>query len=910
MLLLIDVGGSMDPHTQLCERLFSAAHRASHFKKFESRFFHNCVYEKIYTDISRWKGEPTKDMIKRIDDTWTVVLVGDAWMSPYELTYSGGALDYYHENPDTGLEWLKRLRRRCPKSVWLNPEPKRHLERADDPPHPAGLPDVPTHRRRSVGRRRRPARRQAQQGDRRSAARRVSFVQHVVERRRLRRWGEAMTAVRSLSPSTARALVVAAALALAAGPTLLAAEPVTKPAEDEGQLTETVVVTASRIEQPEGDVAANVTVVTADEIGKAASFATDEFLRRVPGFTLFRRASSLVAHPTTQGVSLRGVGPSGVSRTLVLLDGVPLNDPFGGWVYWGRVPMPTLERVEIVRGGASNVWGNSALGGVVHLFTRDPDPATFLFGLDYGERSTYLVDALASNRWKKSAGEIHADRFDTDGFFVVPAEQRGAIDIPAFSEHWNLGGRYDLYPADSWTVSLRAGGFDEERGNGTPLTNNDTELQTASAQFDAVTSNSTQWRGSFFGQDQTFASTFSTQAPDRSSEVPALDQFDTDADAWGLNLQWVRSFDGDGAAHVLTAGGEGRDVSGDDLEHFRLVNGAFASLRQAGGDQQLFGVFLQDTISFHDRVQLQIGARGDRWESSDGIRRESSIATGAVTRLEQPPDRDETEFSPRVSALWKPRDGVGLKASAYQAFRAPSINELYRPFRVRNDITEANAALEPETLTGAELGAEFRGPHARLEITPFWNEVEDAISNVTVGFGPATVAPCGLVPAGGVCRQRQNLNRVEIQGVEAELEWRPMPRWRFLTSYLYSDTEITDAPQQPELEGNRLAQVPESQGSVTLEWSDPRLFTITTMGRIATSQWEDDLNTLDLATAIIFDLAVQVPIGDRFNAFLSLENVSDERIESGRTADGLLTIGTPFIIHGGVRFHLARRAGA
>jgi uncharacterized protein with von Willebrand factor type A (vWA) domain len=125
LLLLIDVGGSMDPHTQLCERVFSAAHRASHFKKFESRFFHNCIYEKVYTDISRWKGEPTKDMMKRVDDTWTVVLVGDAWMSPYELSYSGGALDYYHENPDTGLEWLKRLRRRCPKSVWLNPEPKR-----------------------------------------------------------------------------------------------------------------------------------------------------------------------------------------------------------------------------------------------------------------------------------------------------------------------------------------------------------------------------------------------------------------------------------------------------------------------------------------------------------------------------------------------------------------------------------------------------------------------------------------------------------------------------------------------------------------------------------------------------------------------------------------------------------------
>jgi outer membrane receptor protein involved in Fe transport len=209
-------------------------------------------------------------------------------------------------------------------------------------------------------------------------------------------------------------------------------------------------------------------------------------------------------------------------------------------------------------------------------------------------------------------------------------------------------------------------------------------------------------------------------------------------------------------------------------------------------------------------------------------------------------------------------------------------------------------------LTGAEIGADFRGHHTHLEITPFWNEVHDAISNVTVGFGPATVVPCGVVPAGGVCRQRQNLDRAEIQGVEAELEWRPTPRWRFLTSYLYSDTEITDAPQQPALEGNRLAQVPESQGSMTVEWSDPHLFTITAMGRIATEQWEDDLNTLPLATAIIFDLAIQVPIGDRLSAFVGIENASDERIESGRTADGLLTIGTPFLLHGGVRVHLSR----
>lgn len=125
LLLLVDVGGSMDPHTLLCERLFSAAHAASHFKKFEYRFFHNCVYERLYTDIARWRGDATGEMLKNLDHTWSVVLVGDAWMSPYELTYSGGAIDFYHKNSDTGLTWLRRIRDRVPNSLWMNPEPRK-----------------------------------------------------------------------------------------------------------------------------------------------------------------------------------------------------------------------------------------------------------------------------------------------------------------------------------------------------------------------------------------------------------------------------------------------------------------------------------------------------------------------------------------------------------------------------------------------------------------------------------------------------------------------------------------------------------------------------------------------------------------------------------------------------------------
>jgi len=125
LMLLVDVGGSMDPHADLSERLFSATHASNHFHHFETRLFHNCPYSRLYTDIYHGRSEPTAEVLKQVDETWSLIFVGDAWMSPFELTHVGGAIDFAHHNRTTGLDWLERFRERCPNSVWLNPEPKR-----------------------------------------------------------------------------------------------------------------------------------------------------------------------------------------------------------------------------------------------------------------------------------------------------------------------------------------------------------------------------------------------------------------------------------------------------------------------------------------------------------------------------------------------------------------------------------------------------------------------------------------------------------------------------------------------------------------------------------------------------------------------------------------------------------------
>src|SRR6185503_11871026 len=120
------------------------------------------------------------------------------------------------------------------------------------------------------------------------------------------------------------------------------------------------------------DVPASLNVLTGSQIKTSPAVVADDVLRQIPTFSLFTRASSLSSHPTSQGVSLRGIGPSGVSRTLVLADGIPQNDPFGGWVYWTRVPLESVNRIEVVDGPSSSLYGNYAMGGVINIMTARP----------------------------------------------------------------------------------------------------------------------------------------------------------------------------------------------------------------------------------------------------------------------------------------------------------------------------------------------------------------------------------------------------------------------------------------------------------------------------------------------------------------------------------------------------------
>ena len=650
-----------------------------------------------------------------------------------------------------------------------------------------------------------------------------------------------------------------------------------------------VVVSVSRLEQRASEVPAAATVVGREDIRLSAGQSIDDVLRQVPGFSLFRRSSSIVGHPTTQGLSLRGIGPSGTSRALVLLDEVPINDAFGGWVYWNRMPLQSIEQVEVARGGGSSAWGNYALGGVVNVVSHQATGRQALFETSYGSHDTLNLDLILTEvqgPWRLSA---EGNYFDTDGYRIVKDSRRGPIDIDADSSHKMGNVRVDFAPAPDITFFLTANYFDEDRGNGTPLQVNDTRAGAFAGGMRLRTEDGSRWALTLYGQVQEFHSTFTNQSQDRTSETLALDQTVPSSSVGGA-LQWSRRFD----SHLVLAGGDFRWVEAETDEKV-YNNNVFLRTRVAGGQQVVAGVFVQDVWTPIPQIELTGGLRLDYWISSEGFRRDTPPPAGIPAR-QNFSNMDRGIVSPRVAGLFHVTPTTDVRASAYQGFRVPTLNELYRVFRVRDDVTVANEHLKPERLTGGEVGVQQRVGPVEARVTGYWNDVKDLIINVTQ---TVRLADC---PVGTTCRQRQNVDLARIRGVEAEVEVRPAPMWRFVASYLFTDAHVLDSPKQPSLEGKRLAQVPENSFTLSARFEHPAWFNAMAQVRFVGNQFEDDLNTLLLGSYAVVDVTVSRAFARWGEAFLAVENLLDRVYTVGRTTNGVISIGAPRLVHGGFRF--------
>jgi outer membrane receptor protein involved in Fe transport len=663
---------------------------------------------------------------------------------------------------------------------------------------------------------------------------------------------------------------------------------------------ESVTVTPTRTEQRLGDVPASVNVIDKETIRRSPALVADDVLRLVPTFSLFRRTSSLSAHPTAQGVSLRGIGPSGVSRSLVLIDGVPFNDPFGGWVYWTRVPLESVERIEVVDGSSSSVYGNYAMGGVINVVSARPRPRTFELRSQLGSLDSRKTDFAVSDVWGRFGASLDGSFFRTEGFPQVVASERGLVDTKAAVDYDNFTAKVDYSASDRINLFVRGGYFREERDNAKVTTvgpirpeENDTRWKSVSGGVRAALPDRSDLQARLFLDFSRFNSNFMAvpaAAVPRSIGRMTLLQHVPTTGIGGI-VQWAKTFS---TRYLLSAGTDVRHVDGVSEE--RVLDPAtgtnVTTFRETGGTQISSGTFAQAQVFPVPALSLTFSGRVDHWRNYDARHLETVAATGlpGPGNRGELADREDTVFSPRLGALYHLTDKVTVWGSVGSGFRAPTLNELYRQFSVGAIVTRANDQLGPERLVGGELGVNL-APYDDLTVRATWfdNAMKDPISNVTIGTN---------------LRQRQNLGRTRIRGIQTDVEYRVARDWRATAGYVFNRARVTENDRDASLVGLFLPQVPENRGSVGVSYSNPRYLTASVNAIFVGDQFDDDLNTLTLPAYGTVELSLFRAIGGNLDVFFTAQNLLDKEYIVQRNPT---TRAAPRLVNGGLRVRFAGR---
>ena len=678
----------------------------------------------------------------------------------------------------------------------------------------------------------------------------------------------------------------------------------TRPQNSSGRtVQQSITVTADRGLAGITDFAASIAVLSQQQLEREPGLTLDDRLHQVAGFQLFRRTSSWTANPTSQGVSLRGLGSTAASRTLVVSDQVPLNDPFGGWVHWDEIPTLAVQQVDLLRGGAADLYGSSAIGGVVDIVPIAPASATptqphsFAFAADASgaTENSALEDALLSAVIHRVATLAAFTALTTGGYITTASALRGSVDRP--SNVTSESGRLELRTPASVTpfsAFLLGNVLNESRANGTPDQTNATRLwRYIGGVDDDLALTHLVLRA--YGSRESYRQSFSAIAANRDSETLTRLQR-VPLDEFGFVAQAARSL-----APSITAalGADLRDIRATDDETAvasAVTTSSSARQREIGG--------------YADAIWMPKSNRGQPgpWSLSGSIRVDSfrtfnaRQAVSNSTILKPLPELSELFAGPRVGLVFRPQArrlhrSLALTGTAFRAFRGPTMNELYRTGQVGQQTTLANDALLAERATGFEFGGELTNRAGHIRATYFWTEVNRPISAVLLSQTATTQT-----------LQRQNLGQIRSRGLMLEAR---TERWRSLDASLGYQLAIatvtafnSSSPAQSNLTGNWIPEVPRESLTSSLNYSAPRIASFHLLVSYEGQEFDDAANQFLLHPYARFDVSAERALPHGFTLFATEQNLLDRSIDAGRTP--ILTRAPPRLVQAGMRYNFSR----
>jgi len=648
---------------------------------------------------------------------------------------------------------------------------------------------------------------------------------------------------------------------------------------------DTVVVTATRSAIKLSNAPESVSIVSATKIQETPARSLDEVLRAVPSVNV-PSMTSYELFPNSDTVSMRGLGGS---RALVLLDGVPLTDPFFGFVQWNFIPLADVDHIEVVRGGGAALWGNSAMGGVIGVQTKVPDQQKFILDAAGGSFGTVRANGYAAFKVSDHFQfDVDAATTKSDGYDATAPASRVPLTVPDRfkADNYQTDLQFEIDP--SLTGSLLAGYHDFNQTLHTPANQNRQVETNLSGNLVKTLGDSTLTATAFHIGSRFKAANSDTPTGGTPGVVEFAENFHiTPATTDGGSLVWART--SDGWLKLLSTGADYQQLHGSDVGYIYSPAAGAPLLRTdpASGDQRFAGLFVQGEVAPIDGLRILASGRYQYFQNFDGF-------NGAPGGGGAQPSNSTSRIDPRVSARYDVTHIFALRAAAYEAFHAPTLNSLYRSFSNRFGIFESNASLRPETLTGGEAGFDITLPSVRAQVTYYDNNINNLLT--TRPLLPAEVPP-------GFPKGTLNINAgsARAQGAEAEIDWKITQRLSATFAYTYADSIITSNAPDPTSVGRQLGGVPIHSGSAQLAYTGAAGWNVS--GRLLWRDafYSDNDHKLPIQSQTTVDLNASYPVGRHFEPYVQIQNLFGEQHIADDAASAAPQLETPFTVLVGLR---------
>ncbi|WP_265587713.1 TonB-dependent receptor [Sphingomicrobium arenosum] len=625
-----------------------------------------------------------------------------------------------------------------------------------------------------------------------------------------------------------------------------------------------IIVTGAPLD-PDAPPAA--VILDEDDAATLASGRAEELFTRLPGLATFRRADARSVHPTSQGLTLRGLGGNAASRVALSVDGVPQADPFGGWINFAAIDPVAIRRLSLTPGAAAQP---GAVTGSIAIDTLARTPRTIRAAWGGGDS----WDLSNAGHLKIGEGFLQtmSSFREDDGLIPIIAADRGPADRAAQSEQRASRWRF-VHPVGGVEAQAGVAFFSDARDRGYDGSDNEARGLDLSLRLvereGALPFELTGW-----WQDRTFETRFAALDDERATTRLVLDQYDVPATGLGV--------EGKVALGTVTLGAGWRRSEASVAERYFFVDGAPTRERNAGGSTSIVGASAGYAASA-GAVDLDLTGRVDFWRIGEGYRRAFTLADDSSLEDSSFAARSGTQWSGRATASHD-ANSTTFFATAHRGWRLPTLNELYRPFRVGADATAANEALDPETSHGVDLGARYDEGAITLGATLFWQRLDQAITNVPLATGPGQFPGVGFVSGAGTYSQRLNVDGITSRGIELDAGWQDgSVDLRLL--YGFADARLDASGDAAAFHGNRPVQAPRHSGSLTGGWSENG-HRLALTARLDGARYDDLANTVALSAALSLDAYARLAAHEKVALELRAENLTDAEILSDIASDG------------------------